>query len=326
MPVANRERPSRRPIMGLAALLLLPLILISGPSSGTRGRTASRAGADVSTTTATSPLPGAGPGPWRTVFWDHFLGARGPRIGTGWDVYSGHQLGIAEDVAWDATLSGKGQLVLTGRESRGRWLGAEVATKASFAPEPGQTMIVESRLSLPAGEGYWPAFWALAQPARHNTAIEPTAGEIDMAETIDTKPWAAQFFHCGPSNQFGPCAPYRPASDFYPLPGADKSGQHTYAWLWHNAGPASSMAFFVDGTRRLVVTEQEIGAKYWNAAFDHPYFLIYDVAIGGGYPGMPGPYSPEVRSMIVQWVKVLMSGESQHAGTGGSGLAATVRR
>ena len=103
-------------------------------------------------------------------------------------------------------LDGHGHLVVTSMKTSHGWVSGEVETTHSYMPAPGQEMLVESRIELPAGgRGYWPAFWGLGVPALTNPKTEPMAGEDDFAETINDDPWVGQFMHCGISNRDGPC-------------------------------------------------------------------------------------------------------------------------
>lgn len=256
-------------------------------------------------TEALPPLPGTLPAKWRTVFEDDFAGRS---LGPSWITYTGKSFATSTNRRRDVGVDGRGQLVLTARRAASGWQSAEVATRETFAPRPGQTMVIEAELSLPTGKGVWPAFWADAAPARNDPALEPAAGEADIAETIDTAAWVAQYLHCGPSRNRGPCANNAPTSHLTARSSDSwKRGYHTYAFVWHDAGTHSYVAFYIDKRLELEVTEAQVGARYWQDAFDHPYFILFDVETGGAFPGPPGPTSPARFAMRVDVVRVLES-------------------
>ena len=146
---------------------------------------------------------------WTTVFEDDFSGEAGSPLGLSWRFWTGTGLGIGRFIASPSVvhLDGHGHLVVTSMKTSQRWVSGEVETTHSYMPAPGQEMLVESRIDLPAGgRGYWPAFWGLGVPALTNPKTEPMAGEDDFAETINDDPWVGQFMHCGISNPTGPAA------------------------------------------------------------------------------------------------------------------------
>lgn len=246
---------------------------------------------------------------WHTIFADNFTGPSGEMLSSKvWRYFSGYTFGSApfEPTAQFASLNGHGQLVLVARHTASGWEAAQVGTRQAFMPQPGQTLKISARLKLPAGgHGFWPAFWAMPTVALTDPSTEPAAGEIDIAETIDNYNWVAQILHCGPSKTVGPCKESSSLSFHlhrFPTP-AGAAGWNTYSAVWHNAGSRSSIAFFVNGRRQLVVTEQEIGAHYWNEAFGHPYFLLFDLAVGG-WAGKPNRASASSTSMTVKYVRV----------------------
>ena len=249
---------------------------------------------------------------WHTVFVDNFVGPSGAMLSSKtWRYFSGYTFGLApfEPNAQFASLNGHGQLVVVARHTTSGWEAAQVGTRQAFMPKPGQSLEISARLKLPAGgHGFWPAFWAMPTSALTNPSTEPAAGEIDIAETIDNYNWVAQILHCGPSKTSGPCKEPSPRISHlhkFPTP-AGEAGWNTYSAVWHNAGTSSSIDFFINGQRQLVVTEQEIGARYWNEAFGHPYFLLFDLAVGG-WAGKPNQASASTTSMTVKYVRVSVS-------------------
>ena len=245
---------------------------------------------------------------WTTVFDDNFSGTADSSLGPSWRVYTGTGIGIGQFVDSSSVVhvDGQGHLVVGATESPEGWLSGEVETTHAYMPGPGQEMLVESRIELPAGgRGYWPAFWGLGLPAVTNPKAAPMAGEDDFAETINNDPWVGQFMHCGISNRDGPCGLGTQVETPLGVPSGD-SGWHVYSWLWCNNGSNSYVAFYIGSTLEMKVTEQQIGAKYWALSFDHPYVFIYDLAIGG-WASLPGLSTAPSSSMKVDYLRIELS-------------------
>jgi hypothetical protein len=245
---------------------------------------------------------------WTTVFADSFSGAAGSPLGPSWKFFSGAGIGIGQylDSSSVVHLDGHGHLVITAMKTPQGWESGEIETTDGYMPGPGQEMLVESNVMLPAGgQGYWPAFWALGVPALTNPSSEPMAGEDDIAETINNDNWIGQYMHCGASNRSGPCGADTQVEYHLSLPAGD-SGWHRVSWLWCNKGPNSYVAFYIGNTLDMKITEQQIGEKYWALSFDHPYIFIYDLAVGG-WPGLPDQSTAPSASMMVDYIRIAIS-------------------
>ena len=72
-----------------------------------------------------------------------------------------------------------------------------------------------------------------------------------------------------------------------------------YAIEWNS----TSVRWFVDGVQFYSVT-QVPGAELWKLGFDHPFFLILNVAVGGGWPGNPDGSSVFPQRMYVDYIRV----------------------
>lgn len=246
---------------------------------------------------------------WHNIFVDNFSGRAGEMLSSKvWRYYSGGGGSLATFVptASYAGLDGHGNLIVTARHTALGWQSGQIATVRAFMPKRGQSLRAQAKIEMPnAGASYWPAFWALAAKAVVNPRVEPAAGEIDIAETTDNRPWVAQFLHCGPAKFKGPCRePAHSTSDFhhfrYP---AGRVGYHLYTMVWSNLAKDQSLTFLVDNRVQKIVTEKQLGARYWNLAFDHPYVFLFDIAIGG-WGGPPNKTSGKSGSMHVSYFSI----------------------
>ncbi len=125
-----------------------------------------------------------------------------------------------------------------------------------------------SRMKMASGAGLWPAFWMLGN------GDWPACGEIDMMETVGDSSWISNALH-GPGYFGNTPLAYRA---FFPK-GIDVTQWHIYSVDW----TPNSIVFKLDGKPTYTVTRQ-MAEKYGRWAFDNAKFIIFDFALGGGYP------------------------------------------
>ncbi|MCQ9131613.1 MULTISPECIES: glycoside hydrolase family 16 protein [Streptomyces] len=283
---------------------------------------------------ASAPTPPTG---WSQVFVDDFTGPAGTGVSTtNWQYSTGTSYpggpanwGTGEvetmtNSTANVSLDGNGNLRITPlRDSAGRWTSGRIETRRTdFQPPAGGKLRIEARLQMPnvtgtAAEGYWPAFWALGAPYRGNYQNWPGVGELDIMENVQglNKVWATM--HCGTSPG-GPCNETSGIGNSVACPNSTcQSGFHTYATEWDRSVSPEAVRFYVDGVNYHTVTANQVDATTWNNATNHGYFVILNVAMGGGFPdafggGLDGDTQPG-HPMVVDYVQVL-----QAAG-GGSG-------
>ncbi len=91
----------------------------------------------------------------------------------------------------------------------------------------------------------------------------------------------------------------------FSLPGGQKFADefHVFSVEW---GP-NSIRWYVDGTLYKTRTPADIppGTKW---VFDHPFFIILNVAVGGNWPGNPDPTTVFPQKMLVDYVRVYRLG------------------
>jgi len=74
---------------------------------------------------------------------------------------------------------------------------------------------------------------------------------------------------------------------------------HLYAVEWD----PGSIRWLVDDTPYFQTTQASIpGGTTW--VFDHPFFLLLNVAVGGGWPGDPDGTTTFPQQMTVDYVRV----------------------
>jgi beta-glucanase (GH16 family) len=151
----------------------------------------------------------------------------------------------------------------------------------------------EARIKIPYGQGIWPAFWLLGNDIKK--VGWPTCGEIDIMENIGREPPIAHGTIHGPgySGGKGIGAPYSLAT------GSFADAYHVFAAEWE----PNQIRFYVDDHLYATRTPADLppGTKW---VYDHRFFVILDLAIGGEWPGNPDASTTFPQTMLVDYVRV----------------------
>ena len=184
-----------------------------------------------------------------------------------------------------------GQLIVEARREDyqgSRYTSARLKTQGLKAWKYGR---VEARIKIPRGQGIWPAFWMLGD----NILTEPwpRCGEIDILENIGKEPAIVHGTVHGP----GYSGVHGVGGLFELSTGAFADDFHVYAIEWE----AEQIRWLVDEKLYLTVTPKDVPSRW---VFDHPFFIILNVAVGGGWPGNPTDDTLFPQSMLVDYVRV----------------------
>jgi len=180
----------------------------------------------------------------------------------------------------------------TGADNTTRnYTSARLLTKHKFSQTYGR---VEARIKIPFGQGIWPAFWMLGDNI--DTVHWPNCGEIDTMENIGREPSVVHGTFHGPGYSGG-----KGIGAAYTLTGGRKFSDdfHMFAVEWE----PNVIRFYVDGNLYQTRTPADLPAgTSW--VFDHPFFIILNVAVGGGWPGNPDATTVFPQQMRVDYVRV----------------------
>jgi Ricin-type beta-trefoil lectin domain/Glycosyl hydrolases family 16 len=296
--------------------------------AATARATATAQAAARATGTARGALaaPGAVPGPptgWSTAFSDDFNGAAGSGADSQWmyDTGPGSNFGTGEiETMTNSTsnvhLDGNGNLDITALGSGSSWTSGRIQTTSANvgAPAGGELEVTASIQQPSGGLGYWPAFWMLG-PGQW-----PENGEIDIMEDVNSLSEVSGTIHCG-TFPGGPCNEGNGIGSGLRACGGCQSGYHTYTMILNRTNPANeSVTFYLDGNQYFSVTEGQVGTSTWQAAFDHNLSIIFDLAMGGGYPnGVCGCTTPTSSTASGGTMRVAYVAAYTTTGGGGGG-------
>jgi hypothetical protein len=315
-PTASPHRFRRRVLVGAAAVATLVASVVTA----------------MNATAAVPPTPSG----WSLVWSDDFTGANNTLPSSAnWIIDTGTSYpggpanwGTGEIQTYTSSTAnlrqdGAGNLVITPiRAANGSWTSARIETvRTNFKPAAGRILRIEGRIQMPnvtgtAALGYWPAFWALGSPYRGNYQNWPSIGEFDIMENVNGINSVWGVLHCG-VNPGGPCNETNGLGASRACPGSTcQSAFHTYRFEWDNTNTsAQQFRWYVDGQQYHTLNQSQFPAATWSNMTSHAgYFILLNVAMGGGFPnGVSGQSTPVAatvsgRSMLVDYVAVWQSG------------------
>lgn len=261
-----------------------------------------------------SPAPSPSPTPvvsnwnltgWHKAWGDEFDGSgldtaswtietgTGPHS-DGWgnnelEYYRAENLGFTND-------GGRSVLDITAkRESYGgrAYTSARIKTAAKRSFTYGR---IEACMKLPMGNGIWPAFWMLGSSI--GNLGWPQCGEIDIMEmvggsggTLSDSTTYGTIHYANAANQWR----YVSAGSSL-ASGKFADGYHLFGVEWD----AGSIKWFLDGAK---FTEQQIGDAE-RTEFQSSFFILFNLAVGGNWPGSPTASTVFPQHMMIDWVRV----------------------
>ncbi len=249
----------------------------------------------------------------RTLIWsDEFNGGNGSRPDPAkWEaVNNGSGYGNKELEYYTDRPSNvheqNGKLVITARREPyvGRdgvsqpYTSARIESRGRFELKYGR---IEARIKLPKGQGIWPAFWMLGSD--FDRIGWPDCGEIDIMENVGFEPSKVHGSLHGPGYSGG-----SPLSGAYTLPDDARFSDsfHVFAIEWE----PRIIRFYVDGILYETQTADNVPSGHrW--VFDHPFYIVLNVAVGGYWPGNPDATTLFPVSMLVDYVRVYRLGDER---------------
>jgi beta-glucanase (GH16 family) len=242
---------------------------------------------------------------WTLVWSDEFNGGNGSVpdrskwvIETGGNGWGNHELEYYTNRLQNVQVQ-DGNLVITARkeaysDSTGAlwsYTSARLKTQGKFQQAYGR---FEARIQIPRGQGIWPAFWMLGDDI--DPRGWPACGEIDIMENIGKEPSIVHGTIHGPGYSGG-----KGIGSPFSLPARQNFADdfHIYAVEWE----PDVMRFYVNDRLYATRTPADLprDAKW---AYDHPFFIVLNVAVGGDWPGNPDSTAKFPQNMLVDYVRV----------------------
>jgi beta-glucanase (GH16 family) len=255
---------------------------------------------------AEPPIESDPPSSRKLIWSDEFNGSAGTSpdsdkwsFDTGGNGWGNQELESYTSRPANAELNGQGDLAIMARAEK--YTGADGITR-SYTSARMQTLntfqfqygLVEARMKVPVGQGLVAQFWALGHEGYESEEAWPGCGEIDTMEVLGSEPNIVNGTLHGPWS-WAPTGVQGTKESATPL----SAEFHIYSVEWE----PERISFMLDGSVYKTITRSELPAgAAW--PFNHPYFLLLDLAVGGEWPGSPDASTHFPAQMLVDWVRV----------------------
>lgn len=214
----------------------------------------------------------------------------GNDIGTGNNGWGNNELEYYTDRPENVRVE-NGMLKITARKETYMGAGytsARILTKGKFAQKYGR---FEARIKMPYGQGMWPAFWLLGDNS--DAVVWPQCGEIDVMEFRGNVPSVVNGTVHGPGYS-GATA----ITKSYTIPN-DRfdTDFHVFGIEWGE----NYINYYVDDVLYNQITPSDVTGEW---VFNHPFYIIINLAVGGNYVGSPNSQTIFPQEMVIDYVRV----------------------
>jgi beta-glucanase (GH16 family) len=234
----------------------------------------------------------------RLVFSDEFNGAAGSKPDTAkWTYDPGvpqnGEVQYYTPNSENASMNGSGSLVVEARRQdyQGRqYTSHRMNTGTKFSVQYGR---IEARVKVPKGNGLWPAFWLMGDDFLQGRPW-PYNGEIDIMEVLGRNTSEAySTLHAPAYNGAGGYGQKYTTVDL-------SQDYHVWAAEWDSKG----IRFFLDGRLVFDAAKETVENTRGPWIYDHKFYLILNLAVGGDFPGPIDATTPFPSQMLVDYVRV----------------------
>ncbi len=235
-------------------------------------------------------------------------------IGTGTNGWGNNELQYYTNRQENVTVQ-NGVLIITARKESyegASYTSARLLTKGKFDQAYGR---FEARIRVPFGQGMWPAFWLLG--ADSDEVGWPSCGEIDIMEFRGQEPTKV----LGTVHGLGYSGGTSISKSYSLLDNRFDTGFHVFGIEW---GP-NYINYYIDDVLYNQITPKdlptspmpeylcnglseerctELKARWNKWAFDKPFYIIINLAVGGDFLGAPNSETVFPQSMLIDYVRV----------------------
>jgi len=157
---------------------------------------------------------------------------------------------------------------------------------------------IDIRAVLPYGQGIWPALWMLG--ANHSEVGWPECGEIDIMELLGHQPnYVHGTAHWG--ELIGGGHPNVGTATYSDFPTTFADEYHVFSLDWR----PDTMLWLMNGEPyHMLTTEGNVAPSGYDTPFNDPFFFIFNIAVGGNWPGYPDESTLFPQFMAVDYVRV----------------------
>lgn len=202
----------------------------------------------------------------------------------------------------NAANDGMGHLQITVEKADGslmcyygpcEYTSARLLSKNRFEVAYGR---VEARIKVPQGSGLWPAFWMLGTDI--DQVNWPQTGEIDIMENVGRLPNQVFGTLHGPGYSGG-----QSYGGSYDLGDPLADDYHVFAVEWQ----PDKIIWYIDGIQYFAATPNDAFLQGRQWVFNHPFFILMNVAVGGNFGGSVGTDTTFPQTMSIDYVRLFQA-------------------
>jgi beta-glucanase (GH16 family) len=212
-------------------------------------------------------------------------------IGTGTNGWGNNELQYYRQ---ENTTFQDGHMIITAKKENfgdREYTSSRIITKDKKTFQYGR---IDIRAALPKGQGIWPALWMLGNNI--SSVNWPACGELDIMEMIGGQNREKTVFGTLHWDNGGShaCTCDKPGHTLSSGTFADKF--HVFSVVWNE----NKITWYVDDVQFNQIDISPAGLS----EFRNKFFFIFNVAVGGNWPGAPDGTSTYPQHMIVDYIRV----------------------
>ena len=153
---------------------------------------------------------------------------------------------------------------------------------------------IDVRAKLPEGQGIWPAIWMLG--GNFAESGWPSCGEIDIMELIGNLPSTTHgTAHWGSSFNV-----HQYTGNSITLSGGEQFSDafHLFSVEWE----ANQISWLMDDVEFFSINSSQMNGQPY--PFNQPFFFIFNIAVGGNWPGYPDASTSFPQEMTIDCIRV----------------------
>lgn len=214
------------------------------------------------------------------------LGDGCPNI-CGW---GNNEMQVYSDQLEHASVQNGTLIIRATEDADGNFESARITTKDKRFFQYGR---IDVRAKITRGQGMWPAIWMLGQSI--DDVGWPASGEIDIMENIGHEAATAHgTAHWGPQGRG-----YSTFSGSSITLDEDLAERfHVFSIVWEE----DMIEWYVDETKFFTLTAASTGNEAYR--FNDDFFFIFNVAVGGNFPGPPDSTTEFPQQMEIDYIRV----------------------
>jgi len=190
-----------------------------------------------------------------------------------------------------------GNLIITAKQEN---VGGKQYTSSRMKTQGNQSFTfgrIDIRAVLPKGQGIWPAFWMLGESI---TEVGwPACGEIDIMEMVGGMASGRDntthgTLHWSNNGSYASTGGKKSLSE-----GILNDNFHVFSIIWD----AAKISWLLDGEQFHQI---DISPSHMDE-FREPQFLLFNLAVGGNWPGSPDGTTSFPQQLVVDYVRVFQA-------------------